>query len=235
MASSASLSYDIAHFPFGGGYGTHVLFENDSTSTAHITVTFFNQAGAHTSVPLEDQGMQGSQQLTIGPNSTVAMNSDPSARNASPNTTTTWATVSTNVPLNIFSLFDYGPNPPAITGSVGAQSTAPSKSFRFPISVGGPLKYNAGMALANPNGSQTTVTVKVLNGDGTEKTSFRDQLPANGQTIFLLSPKVSFDTSTTFTGSVAVCATQPVGLVAIGVEYGPTGLFTISPSTDACP
>jgi serine/threonine protein kinase len=129
-------------------------------------------------------------------------------------------------------LFDYDPNPPMITGSVGAQSTASSKSFRFPIRIGGPLSYNAGMALANPNGSQTTITVKVFNADGSLNGSFPETLAANAQAIFLLNQ--SF-TSALFTGTVAVCASQPVGLVAIGAESGSTGLFTIDVTTDPCP
>jgi len=235
QASSATLSYTIAHFPYGGGYSTRVLLSNSGSSTANVNVKFFNQAGASTLVPLEGQGMQGSQAMTIAKNETMAIGADTSQRNGLPQTDTAWATVSSTAPLNVFSLFDYGPKPPAITGSVGAQSTAPSKTFRFPVSVGGSVAYNAGMALANPNGSQTTVTVKVLNGDGTLKGSFPETLPANGQTIFLLNQKMTFDTSTLFTGSVAVCASQPVGLVAIGVEGGPTGLFTISVTTDPCP
>ena len=53
---------------------------------------------------------------------------------------------------HVFSLFDFGPNPPRINWAVGAQSTAPSQSFRFAVSIGGPgEEYNAGMALSNPN------------------------------------------------------------------------------------
>jgi hypothetical protein len=137
--------------------------------------------------------------------------------------------------VNVFSLFDFGPNPPAITGAVGAQSTAPSKSFRFPVSVGGPLNYDAGMAISNPNGSSTTAEVKVYDSSGNLIGSFAEPLSANAQTIFLLNTKgVNFG-SGLFNGSVAVCAPQPVGLVALGVEGGSTGLFTIAVTTDPCP
>ena len=234
QASSATLSYAIAHFPYGGGYSTRVLLSNNGKSDANVHITFFNEAGAPTLVPLDGHGMQGSQEIVVHANSTMSLGADPAQRNALRTTEVAWATASSTAPLNVFSLFDYGPNPPTITGSVGSQSMPPSKTFRFPVSVGGPVSYNAGMALANPNGSQTTVTVKVLNADGSLKGSFPEVLPANGQTIFLLNQKMSFDGSL-FTGSVAVCATQPVGLVAIGVEGGPTGLFTISVTTDPCP
>jgi hypothetical protein len=135
--------------------------------------------------------------------------------------------------VNVFSLFDFGPNPPTIAGAVGAQSTAPAKTFRFPVSVGGPLQYNFGVAIANPNKSKTTVTVKVLNADGSSKGQFQESLDPNAQTLFTLPSKVSFDMSTLFNGSVAVCATQPVGLVTVGFEGG--AFFTASVTNDPCP
>jgi hypothetical protein len=73
-----------------------------------------------------------------------------------------------------------------------------------------------------------------LNADGTVKGTFPETLAANAQTIFLLNTKMNFG-STLFNGSVAVCAPNPVGLVALGVEGGSTGLFTIAVTTDPCP
>jgi hypothetical protein len=234
QASSATLSYNVAHFPYGQGWSTRVTLANNGTTDATINVKFFNAAGAPTSVPLEGQpGLQGSQQFVVHKNAVQVFGADLSQRNNG-DLQVAWATVSSTAPVNVFSLFDYGPNPPAIIGAVGAGSTAPSKSFRFPVSVAGPLNYNAGMAISNPNGSQTVVTVKVLNSDGSVKGTFPETLPANGQTIFLLNSKMNFG-STLFNGSVAVCAPQPVGLVALGVEYASSGLFTIAVTTDPCP
>ena len=233
LASSAALSYAVAHFPYGQGWSTRVSVANGGTADATVNMTFFNPAGAPTSVPLEGLGNQGNQQFVVHPNQTHVVGADLTQRNNA-NLQVAWATVSSTAPINIFSLFDFGPNPPTITGAVGAQSTAPSKSFRFPVSVGGPLNYNAGMAVSNPNASQTVVTVKVLNADGSVKGTFPETLPANGQTIFLLNSKMNFG-STLFNGSVAVCAPQPVGLVALGVEGGSSGLFTISVTNDPCP
>ena len=233
QASSATLSYNVAHFPYGQGWSTRVTFANNGTADATVNVKFFNTAGAPTLVPLDGLGNQGTQQFVIHRNETHVMGADLSQRNNG-NLQVAWATTTSSAPVVVFSLFDYGPNPPTITGAVGAGSTAPSKSFRFPVSVGGPLNYNAGMAVSNPNGSQTVVTVKVLNADGSVKGTFPETLPANGQTIFLLNSKMNFGSSL-FNGSVAVCAPQPVGLVALGVEGGSTGLFTIAVTTDPCP
>ena len=232
QASSAPLSYTIAHFPYGGGWNTRVLLTNSGKTDATVNISFFNTAGAPTLVPLDGQGKEGSQQVVVHPNDTQVVSADQSERSAG-SLQVAWATATSNAPVNVFSLFDFGPNPPTIAGAVGAQSTAPAKTFRFPVSVGGPLQYNFGVAIANPNKSKTTVTVKVLNADGTSKGSFQESLDPNAQTLFTLPSKVSFDMSTLFNGSVAVCATQPVGLVTVGFEGG--AFFTASVTNDPCP
>lgn len=233
MASSATLSYTIAHFPYGGGLTTRVALTNAGSTAATAKFTFFDQSGLSTSVPLEGSGPKSTQTITVGPNQTQVIGSELSQRSSTGQVA--WATMTSTAPLNVFSLFDFGPNFPTINWAVGAQSIAPSKSFRFPVSVGGPLNYDAGVALANPNGSPTVVTVKVLNSDGSQFGSFTESLGKNAQALFLLngSHKLSFGSSL-FNGSVAVCAPQPVGLVALGAEGG-GGLFSISVTTDACP
>ena len=236
LASSATLSYTIAHFPYGGGLTTRLALANNGKASATVNITFFDNAGQPTSVPLEGIGLKGTESVTVGANQTKMIGSELSQRASAGQVA--WATMTSTAPLNVFSLFDFGPNPPTINWAVGAQSTAPSKSFRFPVSIGGPVNYNAGMALSNPNGTQTVVTVKVLKADGTSLGSFQETLPKNGQTVFLLSPHagLNFD-GTPFNGSVAVCAPQAVGLVALGAEGDPKspGLFSISVTTDPCP
>ena len=154
------------------------------------------------------------------------------------------ANANSTAPLNVFSLFDYAPTSkptavPATTinGAVGAQSTAAAKTFRFPISVYGAVGYNIGIAVANPNNSNTNVTIKLLEPDGTIKNSVTRTLPPNGQNSFLATDPTIFghdiDSSKLFNGSLAVCASQPVGLVTVGIESG--AFFTISVTNDPCP
>jgi hypothetical protein len=213
------------------------MFANSGSKAATVQVAFLNQAGASTGVPLAGKGLQSSQKLTIQPNDVQGLSGDPSKRN-SQGLDVAWAMVGSSVPLNVFSLFDYGPNPPAISGAVGAQSTVAAKSFRLPIlernaGPGNPADYEVGLAIANPNSSTTTVTVKVLNPDGSLKGSFQEVLPAKNQTVFTLSSKMNFDSSL-FTGSMAVCATEPIGLVTIGFEGG-QAFFSTSVTNDPCP
>ena len=66
----------------------------------------------------------------------------------------------------------------------------------------------------------------------------RPALPPNGQAIFVITDilpgVITPDPVNPFNGTVVVCASQPVGLVAIGVEGG--ALFTNSVTNDfPCP
>jgi hypothetical protein len=232
LASSAPLSYVIAHFPYGGGWSTRVLLANSGTADATVNITFFNQAGAPTLVPLQGAGNQGSQQIVVHPNDTQVVGAELSERTAG-SLHVAWATATSSAPLNVFSLFDFGTSSSVIAGAVGAQSTPPAKTFRFPVSVGGPLNFNFGLAIANPNSTPTAVMVKVLNTDGTFKGTFQENLAPNAQTLFTLPSKISFDSSTLFNGAVAVCASQPVGLVTVGFEGG--AFFSASVTNDPCP
>ena len=235
QASTVTLSnkYVVAHFPYGGGVSTRVMLANNSKSPATVDVSFFQQSGAPALVPLDGEGTQSTMQLTIGPNQVQVIGADPAQRNAG--AVLTWATVASSTPLNVFSLFDFESPAKGLYDAVGGPSTAAAKTFRFPVSVGGPLTYNAGIAVANPNASATTVTVKLLNADGSTKGSIQKNLPANGQTAFVVTEPGDFslDLSQLFNGSIAVCASQPVGLLAIGGESGV--LFSTAVTNDPCP
>ncbi len=234
-AAAQASTVTIAHFPYGGGYGTRVVLSNSSgTGPVTVDVAFFDPSnGQPTSVPLEGKGSQSTEHFVIAPNAIQVINADPSQRNVG-STKVAWATASANGPLTVFSAFDFFS--PTTTFAVGAPSTVAAKTFRFPVSANGPLKYNAGLAVANPNNGVTTVTVKLLNGNGTVKGSVVKTLQAFAQTIFLLNQSDIFGSqlgSAAFDGSVAICADKPVGLVALGAEKG--ALFSTAITNDACP
>jgi hypothetical protein len=239
--SAQTTQYVIAHFPYGGGWISRTIIEAGS-SGATVDVNFFNQAGKTAIVPLVGEGNESMQRLVLAPNAVQVVAADPTHRNVDPkNVTVTWALATSTGPLNVFTLFDYAPSStptsqPAtkILGSVGAQSTVATKSFRFPISVYGPLAYDGGVAIANPNGSSITYTATLLNADGSTKDSVQATLPPQGQTIFLVTDifkgVITADSVHSFDGSLVICASQPVGVVAIGVEG--SALFTTSVTND---
>jgi hypothetical protein len=244
-ALSHAETYIIPHFPVGGGWSTRLVFSNSGPADVTADVTFFTQTGTTGSVTLEgQQGTKNSEHLVIGRNQVETLNADPTFRNAGP-LVVSWAKVITNGPLTVFVIFDSSTptlvptTVPAtlITGSVGAQAVPAAKSFRFPFFEAGPLHFNLGIAIVNPNSTATNFTVFLLNADGTINHSLPMSLQANSQTSFVVSDPTIFgnniDSSSPllFNGSIVICASQPVGVVAIGIEGG--ALYTIPVANDA--
>jgi len=235
-ASTATTSYQytVAHFPFGGGWNTQIMLGNGSGKTASVKVSFFNQAGASAAVPLAGKGLESSQSFSAAANRTLLISGDTTKRNSA-NLEEMWALVTSNEPLDGFTLSDLASKPPAFNGAIGAQSLAPSMTFRFPVAINGPDSFDAQLAIANPNSSTASVTVKLLNSNGSVIGSFQEALQANNQVLFTLTEKMSFSSSL-FNGAVAVCSTEPVGLTVIGVEgVGQQAMFNTAVTTDPCP
>lgn len=237
-------TYIIPHIPVGGGWSTRLLFSDTGTANVTADVTFYTQTGTTGSVTFEgQQGLQTSEHLVIGQNQVQVLNLDPTLRNAGP-LAITWAKVTTSGPLSVFVIFDSSTPTltpttiPAtlITGSVAAQAMPAATSFRFPFAEAGSLHFNAGLAIANPNATATNFTIFLMNADGTINHSLQMSLQANSQTSFVLSDPTVFgnniDSSSPllFNGSIAICASQPIGVVAIGIEGG--ALYTIPVTND---
>jgi hypothetical protein len=223
VLSQAAETYVIAHFPYGGGWSTQIWVSNTGASSATVDIAWFDQTGAPALVPLQGVGPVSTQHLVIGPNNTQVVGGDVTQRNATgPNGLIfTWATATSSSPVNVFSMFDFAGSSVAtvvpasqVSSSVGTQSLIPATSFRFPVVLFAPNnqpRFNAGVAVANPNNSQTTLTVKLLSAGGTITGTIQRNLPANGQTTFVLTDSNAFlnvlDPSTPFTGSLVVCVT----------------------------
>jgi len=94
------------------------------------------------------------------------------------------------------------------------------------------------ISVRNRSAGAAAFTVHLINADGTTRDTAQKTLPAKEQTSFVVTdptvfPNANFDAATLFTGSIAVCSTQPLGLVTIGIEGG--ALYTISVTNDLCP
>src|SRR6185436_2824369 len=111
-----------------------------------------------------------------------------------------------------------------ITNSVRTQTVATTMFFRFPLAAAGPLHFNLGIAIANPNSTATDFTVFLLNANGTINDSFQMTLQANSQTSFVVSDSLIFGSTIDitsellFNGSITICASQAVTMVPIGIE-----------------
>jgi hypothetical protein len=91
------------------------------------------------------------------------------------------------------------------------------------------------IAIANPNSSMANVTVKLLNSSGSVMGTFTEPLQASNQALFKLTDKMHFSSSL-FSGAVAVCSTEPVGIAVFGIEgVGTQAMYNTAVTTDPCP
>jgi hypothetical protein len=243
-AFSSAETYVVAHFPYGGGWGTRLLISNSSTTNSvSVELDYFNQAGQAASVPL-DPGtgqVQPLQTLTVSvpPNGTVTVSSDPAQRFGTNPFVTTWAnaTTPTGQPVNILEFFDFAADSiPAnsIATAVGAASTPPGQAFRFPIVMNGATQFTASMAIANPSASAATITLNLLDSTGSVKATSPVTLQPKSQTAVNLQGIAAFasvfnSTPGLFTGSVGVCSNVPIGFLAIGIEQSSAALKSGTP------
>jgi hypothetical protein len=241
-------TYVVAHFPYGGGWGTRLLISNTNpTNSVSVELDYFNQTGQTASVPL-DSGTGQVQTLTVPPNGTVTVSSDPAQRYGTNPVVVTWATATTPAgqPVNILELFDFAPSSTSanlIGSAVGATSALQGQVFRFPIVMNGTTRFTASMAIANPSASAATITLNLLGSDGSQKATSTVTLQPKSQTSVNLPgiPAFApfFSGAGLFTGSLGVCSNVPIGFVALGAEQSsavPNSnvLYSVSVTTDRC-
>src|ERR1051326_5570590 len=187
-AISSAEQYVIAHFPYGGGWAAKTMLTNSTANDVTVELAYLSQEGTPISVPLENLGNTHTEQIRIGPNEVKSVSIDPRHRNAR-SLQVAWATVRSDGPVNIFTLFDYAPTsvPSTIPSTnivtaVGGPSSPAGHSFRFPVSINGVTHYNAGLVVANPNNLTAHVRLNLLDGDGTVKATHHIALTSHGQT-----------------------------------------------------
>jgi hypothetical protein len=239
-AVSSAEEYVIAHFPYGGGWAAKTLLANGTANDVTVELAYLSQDGRPISVPLENLGNTRIEQIRIGPNEVKSVSVDPKYRNTGA-LQVAWATAKADGPLSVFTLFDYAPTsvPSTIPSTnivtaVGAPSSPAGQSFRFPASINGATRYNAGLAVANPNNVTAHIRLDLLDAEGTVKATHHIALTSQGQTTMVLTDVESFkaavDPSALFTGSVGACADRPVGFLALGIEGNV--FFTVAVSSD---
>jgi hypothetical protein len=161
-----SSNFGFSHFDTTSDWWTGIALANPHNSSAKVTLTAYNQSG--TSI--------GSSTMTLPANGqTVFQVKDQLGASG-----TGWIGVESDQPivgLEIFGNIATG----QITGVPA--STYPSATL-YVSHFDTTAEWWTGIALANPNSSQATVTLTAYNQSGTEIGSSTITLPAHGQTVF---------------------------------------------------
>jgi hypothetical protein len=152
-----------------------------------------------------------------------------------------WAIVNSqaDVTINLFFEFIANQNTGAIVNTVGFNDAPGLTAFTVPVEFEPPppnfgIGRTIGIAIANPGNVQATVTIKLLDINGTVVATLTRNVPPFGQISFPLETTPEFSAvlpNGNFLGSIAVTSTQPVSAIALEDDLGPFSAIPVVSGT----
>jgi hypothetical protein len=221
--SGSPNQYVLPHVISGKGFATRITVVNVSTQQNSVVLTYYSQTGTTLS----------STTYSMAPGATLRVGMSDAERYGA--SVTKWATVGSQLPVLSNVWYDLKTSASATAGnSVGFNDAPPITDFSLPVEfepavAGVTVGKTVGIAIANPNGTSITATLKLLDSTGTVMVVRTVSLPAWGQTAADLSQPIwlgSLLPAVNFVGSVTVSATSPVSAIAV---QGNDGLFSAVP------
>ncbi len=215
---NSPLTYVLPHIVSGGGFATRVTVVNITDAPNSVVVNYLSQAG----VLLE------SNTYNVAAGGTLRL-STPEAERNGPNTVK-WAIIGSQsavLPNAFFELMPAGSGAPVNT--VGFNAAPPLSDFSVPVEFepagpGHTIGRTMGFALANPNNSGISVTLKLVDSTGAVLASHVVNLSAFGQAALDLAQLSEFAAALpagNFVGSLTVASPLPVSAIALFDDFGP--------------
>ena len=166
LSRKPSNNLSFSHFDTTADWWTGIALANPNSTQANVTLTAYNQSGT----PL------GSSTITLpASGQKVFLVKDQLGASG-----TGWIGVESDQPIVGLEIFGN-----VATGQItGVQASPYPNTTLYFSHFDTTAEWWTGIALANPNSSQATVTLTAYNESGTEIGSSTITLPANGQTVF---------------------------------------------------
>lgn len=203
----------IPHSAVGGGYITRLFITNLTATTNSLTINRISQSGA----------LLSSTPTTLQPAAPL-MIADSESQRAQP-LAVNWFAIASQQPIAASAVFDFEGGSVGLSAdirqAVGALAAPQLSAFTAPVRFDPTTFATIGLALANPNSSSTTVTMKLIDQNGNVVATDSLSLTAFNQTAFDLSTRPAFQGffSSGFLGSLAVTTVdpaKPVSAVVVG-------------------
>jgi uncharacterized protein (TIGR03118 family) len=224
---SASAPTEVGSFSqiaAGGGWRTAITLVNMSANSVDAQINFHRNDGTPVTLSLafpqsNSKAMASTLPVTVGPNSSVVIQTDSSGSSISEG----WADVLATDTLSGYSTFAYN-----VAGLPELSATAPLDS-RLLSSLTLPFDstqgYQTAVALANQSSTEQSVTLTVLDQNGASLDTTQISLPPYGHSAFFLSSKVALAAN-----QLGILQFQSgAGVTGMSLRFGPTGSFTSIP------
>ncbi len=213
------------HIVSGGGYVTKMTITNLVATPNNVLVYYVDPQAGTTLY---------TRAFTLPPAGTVRYDTGEANRNG--NMAWRWALCNTqaNVAINLF--FEVMDGNGNVINTVGFNEAPPLSDFTVPVelepaTVNSPIGRTVGVALANPNNTAATVTLKLIDSGGTVLATTTLNIPAMAQTIASLQVIPAFAAvlpNGNFVGSVAFSSNVPITAISLMDDLG---LFSAMPPT----
>ncbi len=198
QCSAGSYSVALPHIAYGGGWQTTLLIRNTSSSSANVTVCYYDDNGDPLSVPFNGTGTTSST-ITVAPDSQAEITPDFSGAA----TVAGWAGFAGGLPSGVSAqavfISQFPSAPPLCVVPLPNQGSSTSTSQAVaPIVTGTGSSLSmpfdntngnvSGYAFANTSNTPVAPTLTFFSESGTELATYSiPQLAAFGHTEFLLN------------------------------------------------
>jgi hypothetical protein len=160
----------IGSFGTGSFRTTFVCFNNQNIAT-NVTLSLANDDGSPMSVTIPGQGTNSTFSFTLGAGATRILQTDNSG-----NARAGAATVTSDISIGVSGLFTIYDAQGNFVTEAGVGNSNPLTNFVIPVQVIG--NYNTGLALFNPNTTDSSITATLKDTDGTVSGTTAFTLPA---------------------------------------------------------
>jgi sugar lactone lactonase YvrE len=211
----------VPHIVSGAGYVTKITLVNLSAGTNTVTVTYFNQAGVQQGTP---------HSFVIPAFGTARDTTGEANRFTTPAPPPQWAVVTSTASAGVNLFFEFMDSPTArlVVNTVGFNAAPELTTFTVPVEyqpgTGGAIGRTMGFAVANRNGSAASMTVSLLNNQGSVIATHPLTLAAGAQTTFNVDTVSEFAAvlpASNFIGTLVVTSNLPVAAIALEDDLGP--------------
>ncbi len=225
--ASTQTQFNLPHvangsFP-GGRIRTSFLLFSLSAATASARLTLTRDDGTPLEIALGAQGSQSAFDLSIGPNGAVFLESGGTEMLASGA-----GLVVSDAPIGVAAIFSIADGDGRLVTEAGVAAAERLADLTVPVSTAD--SFDSGIALFNPRDSETTVTLALLDPEGTlapGDASVRTlTLPPQGHAAQFVT-ELFPGTSKPFRGSVGMIASAEIAAMTLRQNSTPLAFTTL--------
>ena len=230
--SSTRTSFNLAHVANGsfgtGSFKTSFLLFNISSSNASATITLTRDNGQALPVTIPGRGTNSVFSIQLASGGSTFLQTDGSGALLSGA-----ATITSNVPLGAAAIFTVFDSQGRFQTEAGVGDSSALTEMRLPVDVTG--SFNSGVAFFVPGNAPATLTMRLLNADGSVKATAAAPLVLSAKNHTAQFVTQLFPGTADFRGSLAITASAGTAALTLRQNDSPLSYTTLPVVQGAAP